>query len=103
MKTDAYNLFKSLFLILDKMWEENQDEELRIYLSDADPMFCENGTSSDPAVFEEFEKMYNEKKTEDLSDYSFIVYYLEHLDSFYGDIKKFFVRISEEDFDKQKA
>lgn len=34
MKTDAYNLFKSMFLILDKMWEENQDEELRIYLSD---------------------------------------------------------------------
>ena len=71
MKTDAYNLFKSMFLILDKMWQENQDEELRIYLSDADPMFCENGTSSNPAVFEEFEKMYNEKKTEDLSDYGF--------------------------------
>ena len=44
MKTDAYNLFKSMFLILDKMWEENQDEELRIYLSDADSMFCEKGT-----------------------------------------------------------
>ena len=38
-----------------------------------------------------------------MSDYDFILYYLSNLDSYYGDIKKYFLMIAKEDFKKAVA
>ena len=93
MKHTAYELFKSMYLILDEIWKSNQEEDLRIYLSDANPLFFENGTSLDPAIFEDFKAMYNQKIDENIDDYDFLIYYFDNLDSYYGDIKKYFTII----------
>ena len=100
MTTDSYKLFKAMYLLLDSIWEDNQEEDLRIYLSDADPLFFENGTSMDPAIYEDFNKLYLQKK-EELTDYDFIVYYLENLDSYYGNIKKYFISILRTECEKK--
>ena len=93
MKTNSFQLFKTMYLLLDGVWEQNQEEDLRIYLSDADPIFYENGHSLDPVVFEDFDMLYEKMQNSGMSDYDFLVYYLDNLDSYYGDIKKYFLSI----------
>ncbi len=100
MTNNAYELFKKMYLCLDSIWDKNQEEDLRLYLSDADPLFYENGTSLDPVVFEDFKKIFNEKQREQITDYDFVLCYLSQLDSYYGDIKKYFLTISKEEFNK---
>ena len=97
MKNSAYELFEKMYLILDDLWKSNQEEDLCIYISDANPIFCENGRSLDPVVFEDFNNLYEQKKNSDITDYDFIVYYLDNLDPYYGDIKKYFISISKEE------
>lgn len=97
MKTTEYELFKKMYLILNDLWENNQEEDLRIYVSDANPLFNEDGRSLDPVVFEDFKNLYKQKKDSGISDYDFIIYYLENLDPYYGDIKKYFVSIPKDE------
>ena len=99
MKTNPFQLFKAMYLLLDNVWEQNQEEDLRIYLSDADPIFYENGQSIDPVVFEDFNNLYNKQSNSGMSDYDFVLFYLENLDPYYGDVKKYFIDISENDFE----
>ncbi len=96
METKSFQLFKAMYKILDEIWENTQAEDLRIYVSDADPIFYENGNSLDPVVFEDFNALFEQKKDSGMSDYDFIVYYLENLDPYYGDIKKYFVSIQKD-------
>lgn len=97
METNSFQLFKAMYLLLDDVWEQNQEEDLRIYLSDADPFFYENGHSLDPVVFEDFNNLFEQKKSSGMSDYDFIVCYLNNLDPYYGDIKKYFVSIPKDE------
>ena len=101
MKTNSFQLFKTIYLLLDSVWEQNQEEDLRVYLSDADPIFYENGQSLDPVVFEDFNSLYNQQVNKGMSDYEFALYYLENLDPYYGDIKKYFLSVPKEVFDKK--
>ena len=101
MKINSFQLFKTIYLLLDNVWEQNQEEDLRIYLSDADPIFYENGQSLDPVVFEDFNNLYNQQANKGMSDYEFALYYLENLDPYYGDIKKYFLLVPKEDFNKK--
>lgn len=100
MKTNAYQLFKAMYLCLDKIWENNQEENLRIYLSDADPLFYENGQSLDPVVFEDFKTFYESSENKNLDDYEFVCLYLSNLDPYYGDIKQYFLSIDKKSFEK---
>lgn len=86
-------LFATMYKILDELWESTQAEDLRIYVSDADPFLCGDGESADPVVSEDFNALFEQKKGSDISDYDFIIYYLENLDPYYGDIKKYFISI----------
>ena len=46
-----YDLFCAIFDFLDGLWEENHDEALGAYLSDANPnLFLDEG-SADPGYF----------------------------------------------------
>lgn len=101
MKTNSFQLFKTIYLLLDDVWKKNQEEDLRVYLSDADPIFYENGQSLDPVVFEDFNSLYNQQANKGMPDYEFALYYLENLDPYYGDINKYFLSVSKEVFDKK--
>lgn len=102
MKNDAIKLFNVMYSFLDDIYQKDNSEELLVYISDANPTVCLDGKSLDPVVFEDFESMYN-KVSSDMSDYDFILYYLSNLDSYYGDIKKYFLQISREEFNKNLA
>lgn len=93
MIKNSKQLFEIMYIILNQIWEETQAEDLRIYVSEADPFLCNDGESADPVISEDFNNLYEQKKNSGMSDYDFIVYYLENLDSYYGDIKKYFVSI----------
>ena len=93
MTNKPLNLFHAMFQILDSIYDTNKDEELLVYLSDANYTLCVNGKSTDPLVYDCFEKEFNKKCNEFTSDYDFIIYYLQHLDPYYGDIKKYFTQI----------
>ncbi len=97
MISDSKKLFKAMYQILEEEWESTQAEDLRIYVSDADPFLCDDGESADPVVSEDFNNLFEQKKSSEMSDYDFIVYYLEKLDPYYGDIKKYFVSIPKDE------
>ena len=102
MENSSTKLFEKMYRMLHEIWEQTQDEDLRIYLSDANPLFCDDGKSLDPVVSEDFDKLYNEKQNCGIKDYDFILLYLEKLDSYYGDIKKYFKSIPRDEFDSRK-
>lgn len=93
MINNPKKLFEALYKILQEIWRETQAEDLRVYLSDADPLLCGDGISADPVVSEDFDNLYKNKKNSQISDYDFLIYYLENLDPYYGDIKKYFTSI----------
>ena len=93
MIDNSQKLFEAMFLILQEMWEINQAEDLRIFISDADPFLCRDGNSADPVVFEDFNNLYEQEKNSEPTNYDFIIFYLDNLDKYYGDIKKYFVSI----------
>ena len=97
MTSNPFALFKAMIQILLDLYKINEDEELSIYLSDADPFFYENGSSLDPVVFEDFKELYSKSKDKGLDDYDFIVYYLENLDTYYGNILKHFLSIPKDE------
>ena len=101
MKTNPTKLFETMYQILQEIWKNTQAEDLRIYISDANPLFCGDGKSLDPVVSEDFDNLYEQKKDSDMSDYEFILYYLDNLDKYYGDIKSYFITISKEEFESK--
>ena len=94
-------LFATMYKVLNEIWESTQAEDLRIYVSDADPFLCDDGESADPVVSEDFNALYEQKRGSNITDYDFIIYYLENLDPYYGDIKKYFITVSKEEFEKK--
>ena len=49
-----YELFCMIFLAFDADWDDTQNEELREYLSDANPFLFKGENSADPAVYSDF-------------------------------------------------
>ena len=101
MINDSKKLFIAMYKILEDEWKSTQAEDLRIYVSDADPLFCGDGISIDPVVSEDFNALFEQKKNSGMSNYDFIVYYLENLDPYYGDIKKYFLSSTSEELEEQ--
>lgn len=92
-------IFKMMYLVLDKIWQKNKDEQFGLFLSEADPF--ETGIdSADPAVFFEFTKQFEKYGTYENYGYNFIVQYLSNLDPIYGDIQKQFLSMPMEEFEK---
>ena len=97
MISKPIQIFKTMFLALNKEWEKEKDEGLGLYLSEADP-FVTGNDSVDPVVFEDFNLAFKKYGSYDEYGYSFIQRYLEELDSYYGDIKQFFSRIDKQQY-----
>ena len=97
MINQPIQLFKLMYLALTKEWEKDKDEKLGLYLSEADP-FVTGEDSADPVIFEDFLKAFNEYGSFEDFGYEFLIKYFEKLDPFFGDLKKFFIRISKQDY-----
>ena len=93
MINQPIQIFKLMYLALTKEWEKEKDEQFGLYLSEADP-FVTGDDSVDPVVFEDFKNAFAISGSYDDYGYDFILDYLSNLDSFYGDIKKYFIRIN---------
>ena len=58
MSVTAYAAFIAMYYALDAAYDEIGGEELRRYLSDANPFLFIGEGSADPAVYAEFEQAY---------------------------------------------
>lgn len=58
MSVTAYAAFIAMYYALDAAYDAIGDEELRRYLSDANPFLFKGEGSADPAVYAEFEQAY---------------------------------------------
>ena len=93
-------LFKLMYLALEKEWEAQKDELLGLYLSEADP-FITGNDSADPVIFEDFIKCFEKYGSYDEYGYQFIIKYLSELDPYFGDIKKYFLKIDKDKYIKE--
>ena len=99
MINQPIQVLKILYLALSPKWESTRDDLLGQYLSDSDP-FVVGNDSADPAIFDEFVKCFKKYGSYDDYGYDFIIKYLNDLDPYYGDIKKYFLQIEKQDFIK---
>lgn len=58
MSVTAYAAFIAMYYALDAAYDAIGDEQLRRYLSDANPFLFKGEGSADPAVYAEFEQAY---------------------------------------------
>ena len=97
MINEPIQVFKLMYLALNKEWEKENDELFGLYLSEADP-FLTGNDSADPSVFAGFLKCFEKYGTYAEYGYDFILKYLADLDPYYGDIKKYFLNISKQEY-----
>lgn len=96
-------LFIAMYRTLDCLYDETQREDLRNYLSEANPYLFTDRKSADPAVFAAFSHYFDSLYTNDdvsvEEAYSFVRQYLnsEHL-SYYGNFAQIFDDISLEEW-----
>ena len=83
MTVSAREVFVAMYYILDVAYEKACSEELRQFLSDANPFLFKDGGSADPAVFIEFEQAFDAVEHSELDEadsLAFVQRYLEHQD-----------------------
>ena len=99
MKLSSIQVFKLMYCALDGIWSNSKDEKLSIFLSDANPFLCVDG-SADPVVYNDFAKSFGEDKELKDFGYSIIIDYLTKLDNYYGDILSYFKSLTEQEYIK---
>lgn len=87
-----------LYLILDEVNDEIKNENLIIYLTDANPFVRNDGNSLDICVYKEFKDMFDKNKDSNNYYYNFICNYLKSL-TYYKEIFEIFnENISKEEY-----
>ncbi len=61
MRVTSYAAFVAMYQALEAANDEMKDESLRRYLSDANPFLFKDKGSADPAIYIEFEQMFNKR------------------------------------------
>ena len=97
MINQPIQIFKLMYLALNKEWEKEKNELFGLYLSEADP-FLTGDDSADPAIFADFLKCFEIWGAYDEYGYEFIIKYLTDLDPYYGDLKKYFLNIDKQTY-----
>ena len=97
MINEPIQVFKLMYVVLNKEWEKEKDKLFGLYLSEADP-FLTGNDSADSSVFAGFLKCFEKYGTYDEFGYDFVLKYLAVLDPYYGDIKKYFSNISKQEY-----
>ena len=98
MTIKPITLFKLLFCALTEVWKSNEVDNLADYLSEALPFAAPEG-SFDPAVYDDFKMAFLKwDKGYEEYGYDFVLWYLENIDSYYGDIKSLFLTLPKEEY-----
>ncbi len=73
-----FELFCMLYYVIDAYYDKHQSEELRQFLSDANPFLFEDSNSADPSIFSNFSAFISEEITPE-SSYSIALNYINML------------------------
>lgn len=92
----CFELFCMIYYVLDAFYDQNKNDIVGQFLSDANPFLFEDSGSADPAVFEEFCSFVNEP-IEPGESYSVANMYIEQLCN--QDIANAFKSISKSEWD----
>ena len=95
---NSFVIFQLMYLILDELNDENKNETLITYLSDANPFMREGENSVDVLVYDNFKEKYENYKDHHDYSYDFICFYLKNLDPYYGDIYSVFKSLAKEEY-----
>ena len=95
---DAFIIYQLMFIILDELNDENKNENLIAYLTDANPFMRDGENSVDVLVYEDFKNKYLNYENKNDFSYDFVCDYLKNLDSYYGDILSIFKTLSKEEY-----
>ena len=74
-----FELFCMVYYVIDAYYDQNKNDVLREYLSDANPFLFEESESADPAVFAEFCSIID-KPIDPSNSYAMAKKYIESLD-----------------------
>ena len=95
---NRFELFTMIFYVLDYYWDDNQGEELSIFLSDMSPFTFADESSADPAVYSEFCDFIMEDKIEIDNSFELACKYIEWIYQPY--VTSAFEWITEEEWDE---
>lgn len=90
-----FELFCMIYYVLDACYDQNKNDILRQFLSDANPFLFEDSGSADPAVFEEFCSIVDEP-IDNMNSYAVAKKYLKLLNI--PELYDSFLSISEADW-----
>lgn len=98
MIKSKFELFMSLYVLINNIYDQTKNKDLVEYLSDANPFVWGEETSWDPAVYDNFSELYD--KSGNLNDYGyeFVKLYLSQLDDYYKSTKTVVNNISKENY-----
>ena len=95
--TNAYRDFLLMYLILDLFNDDNPNENVIAYLSDANPYMRRGEYSLDIVVFREFKEKYDKFDNQEEYSYEFLKEYLKNLDYYVG-VYELFLTITKEEY-----
>ena len=73
----CFIIYQLMYLILDGLNEDNKNETLVTYLTDANPFMREGENSVDVLVYDDFKEKYEIYENHDDYSYEFICFYLK--------------------------
>ena len=80
-----FELFCSIFYSVDAVWDNGeQNEDLRIFLSDCNPFIWAGEHSADPAMYVDFCKIINKENISVEESYDLASQYIEALPYYYA-------------------
>ena len=94
-----FKIYNLMYLVLEELNEENRNEKVDTFLSEANPYIWEGENSGDPAVYLDFKKRFEEKGSYEDYGYDFIVDYLTNIEYYEGLIELFSTLTKEEYID----
>lgn len=94
----CFTIYQLMFLILDEINDENNDENLIRFLTDANPFMRDGEASVDEIVYNDFSNKYSSYNNRSDFGYEFICYYLKNLNSYYGDIYSIFRQLNKDEY-----
>ena len=96
---NRFELFTMIFYVLDYYWDQNQGEELGMFLSSMSPFTFEGIGSADPVIYDEFCDFIKVDKVEIEDSFEMACKYIEWINLPYVTIA--FEWVTKEDWDKK--
>lgn len=95
---ECFTIYQLMYLIIDELNDENPQEKVILFLSDANPFMRQGDHSVDEVVYKDFKEKFYKFYDESKYSYYFICDFLKKLDSYYGDIYSLFRQLKLEEF-----